>query len=707
MSQSEADKLRPIETLPSDGRAELTLVESAQGQFVLKVARAASPNDFVDRVARISQVLHPSLLPIRGQGLMEDGRVYAIVDPIRVAPLAKTDATNPEFVVQWGFELANALKELHRAGESASGFSAADIYPTSPALLDPTLGQLTSKSMPSEDVANLCALLVERAPRHVGLRNAITGVADASTLASRLEAIHVNAGTLSGEPGTTDSDSEDSLLGSEFGPWILERLLGEGAMGQVYVARHRKIGRITAVKVLRPEHTMNQGLVKRFIDEARAVNAIKNEHIVEIVDFGEDRRPDGRALVYCIMELLDGESLAERELRAPLTIERSSRVCIEVAHALHAAHESGIIHRDIKPDNIFLIKRSGNPDYVKVLDFGVAKLQKNLSDSPKSETVAGVVVGTPDYMSPEQALGQRIDRRSDIYALGLVLYELLAGRKAFIANSFGELLVSITTKPAPPLPGVSRTNEAIPASLANVVAKCLVKDPDYRYQTAQELAKDLGAVIAGDIVRHAAPPNAYLDDDEEKPRRSRLMIIAIATAAAVAIAAAAIWGLSGKKSEAPVVETAPPVAQKPPKPTTIALDLSTTPEGALVSREDTGQLLGVTPLRTMLPAGGTVRLRMVLAGYEMAYRTIILDRDSQVTVELAAKAKDPPPPSTDRTAGGSVRRPSRPSSTKETDRGVKPKSATTENSKDEEAKKATTKPKQPDVIDRTVDPFSQ
>src|SRR5262245_22878404 len=175
-------------------------------------------------------------------------------------------------------------------------------------------------------------------------------------------------------------------------------------MGRVYLARHSRIGRQAAIKVLKMEHAQSRELVQRFIQEATAVNTIKNDHIVEIYDFGEEMLPDGNSRVYCVMELLEGIALSDEMWKAPLKVERAVRIAQQMARGLGAAHKVGVVHRDIKPDNIFLAKHGGD-DFVKVLDFGVAKLLEQIGDLPRASTTVGIVIGTPEYMAPEQAMG--------------------------------------------------------------------------------------------------------------------------------------------------------------------------------------------------------------------------------------------------------------------------------------------------------------
>ena len=207
-------------------------------------------------------------------------------------------------------------------------------------------------------------------------------------------------------------------VGDSLGPYVLESMIGEGTMGRVYQARHQRLGRMVALKVLHPHLIQDKALVARFLQEARLVNQINHPHIVEVHDFIEELFPER---VYGVMELLRGKTLAVMLAERAPTIAEVCAIGKQIADALHAAHRVDVVHRDLKPDNIFLTSREGRPDSVKVLDFGVAKLLQG-GDLRVADTQAGVMVGTPRYMAPEQAAGLEVDARTDIYALGTILY---------------------------------------------------------------------------------------------------------------------------------------------------------------------------------------------------------------------------------------------------------------------------------------------
>ena len=266
-------------------------------------------------------------------------------------------------------------------------------------------------------------------------------------------------------------------------------------MGAVYVAEHPHLGRRVAIKVLHPGVDRNPEVVYRFFTEAKAATEIRNEHIVEVLDFGE-LAPDG--VPYLVMEWLEGESLGEALRKAPRqSVQRTASVVRGIAQALKAAHAKGVIHRDLKPDNVFLLRRDGAEDFVKVLDFGIAKLIQ-ASDSNRYQTQTGAIIGTPAYMSPEQCRGAKhIDTRTDVYSLGVIAYQMLTGRLPFAADALGELLFKhLSETPVPP----AAVHADIPPAVSDVVARTLEKDPDKRPsldELAAALDPDAAARVSG------------------------------------------------------------------------------------------------------------------------------------------------------------------------------------------------------------------
>ncbi len=286
----------------------------------------------------------------------------------------------------------------------------------------------------------------------------------------------------------TGPPQQDLIIGQTIGNYLVTQKLGEGGMGAVYLAEHPSIGKKVALKVLHSEFSSNEDVVQRFFNEAKAVNNIGHPNIVDITDYGIIQVGVGREhLVYFIMEYLGGKTLSKLvRTESPLAPERALSICLQVADALAASHRCGIVHRDLKPDNIMLLQRGREHDFVKLLDFGIAKLTGGAAGSRRTRT--GIVMGTPAYMSPEQCDGRgNIDHRTDVYALGIVLYEMLVGRVPFLGEGYGEVLVQhLTQQPIPP----SQFRMMNPHVEA-VIMKALEKRMDLRYPTMEEMMRAL------------------------------------------------------------------------------------------------------------------------------------------------------------------------------------------------------------------------
>jgi len=304
-----------------------------------------------------------------------------------------------------------------------------------------------------------------------------------------------NPATSSLDPATT---SNDPNIGQVFGgKYLIERHLGEGGMGVVYLARHKAIGKRVAIKVLHGDAVKDPEVVERFKVEAQAASSIGSEHIIDITDFSE--AADGQT--YFVMEFLDGRPLSKliEELKR-VPPNRIARISKQIALGLGAAHQAGIVHRDLKPDNIFLVKRSGGEvDFVKILDFGIAKV----GQSANKLTKAGAIFGTPHYMSPEQASGSPVDHRTDIYALGVILYEASVGRVPFDADNFMGILTQHMYKAPVPPRAVPECPPDLPPGLEVIIMRCLRKKPEERYSTMEELAEDLDRLMRGEVPKAA------------------------------------------------------------------------------------------------------------------------------------------------------------------------------------------------------------
>ncbi|MEO8701505.1 MAG: protein kinase [Kofleriaceae bacterium] len=276
-----------------------------------------------------------------------------------------------------------------------------------------------------------------------------------------------------------EDTSRDTRLGpgTEVAGYIIESEIGRGGMGYVYSATHPVIGKRAAIKVLKPDVSKSPIVVERFIQEARAVNQIGHPNIIDIFAFGA--LDDGRA--YHIMDLLIGESLRKRLKRGPLHPSEAASVIDETALALTAAHDKGFVHRDLKPDNIFLQERDGRWPEVKLLDFGLCKLMPEGGIAP-FQTKTGVMLGTPEYMSPEQARGTGVDYRTDVYALGIVMFEILAGRRPFVA--MGDAFATLMQHAEEPPPSIAdmlpEGAPPLPAEMVQLVDTMLAKEPAAR-----------------------------------------------------------------------------------------------------------------------------------------------------------------------------------------------------------------------------------
>jgi serine/threonine-protein kinase len=279
---------------------------------------------------------------------------------------------------------------------------------------------------------------------------------------------------------------DDKLLGSSIGPYQVAALIGTGGMGRVYRGVHPAIGSRVAIKVLSSEFVDRPDLVQRFFDEARAVNVIRHENIVNVLDL--DYLEDGPP--YIVMEHLEGVPLSQLiQTHGVIPLRALAQIGCDMLAALDAAHSADVIHRDLKPDNIF-VSPEGR---ATVLDFGIAKLLGGDSDA-KFTTKAGTVVGTPHYVSPEMAQAHPVDARSDVYSAGLIIYEAAAGRRAFESNSLFHLLrMHINSKAEPP----TSIRKDMSDAYEDVIMKALAKDPNERWQTAKFMRRALRDVMDG------------------------------------------------------------------------------------------------------------------------------------------------------------------------------------------------------------------
>ncbi|HEX7419884.1 MAG TPA: protein kinase, partial [Thermoanaerobaculia bacterium] len=332
-------------------------------------------------------------------------------------------------------------------------------------------------------------------------------------------------------------------LGALVGPYRILAPLGAGGMGEVYRARDEKLNRDVALKILSADLASNSEHLRRFQQEAHAASALNHPNIITIYDIGHF---DGTA--YIAMELVDGQDLRSMQAGERLPIKNVLRIAVKVADGLAAAHERGIVHRDLKPENV-MISRDG---FVKILDFGLAKLVHPFTENQTTapHTTPGAVFGTVAYMSPEQAAGRNVDFRSDQFAFGVILYEMLTGRMPFSEATAAETLAQIIRHDPPP---ASTLNDAIPPELQRIVDRCLAKDPAERYASTRDLARDLREMR--DRSSNASEPRYRSDRSAPMPAR-RVAWIGAAIAAAVIVTIIGIW-----KWREPAVTT-PPMARQ-------------------------------------------------------------------------------------------------------------------------------------------------
>jgi serine/threonine-protein kinase len=302
--------------------------------------------------------------------------------------------------------------------------------------------------------------------------------------------------TVSTQPTAIGANDQDLAPGTEVGEYRIEGLLGKGGFGTVYAAVQPVIGKQVAIKVLARRYSADETVVRRFVDEARAVNQIRHRHIIDIFSFGT--LADGRH--YYVMEYMDGETL-DQYLRAngPMPLDKAVVVLRAIARALDAAHAKGIAHRDIKPENIFLAHDADGSVFPKLLDFGIAKLLVS-DDDVRVRTNTGVPLGTPLYMSPEQCRGRNVDHRTDIYSFGIVAYRVLTGVLPFDGDDYMELLNKQThEEPIPP----SKRNPMLSPMIDAAIAWMMRKDPAERPRTVIE---GLDALAPDRAVTPSIPP---------------------------------------------------------------------------------------------------------------------------------------------------------------------------------------------------------
>jgi serine/threonine-protein kinase len=356
--------------------------------------------------------------------------------------------------------------------------------------------------------------------------------------------------------------------------------LGEGGMGQVYLAEHVKMGRRSAIKVMNPSMIHDPDAVARFNREASNASRITHPNVCAIYDFGET--PEG--LIYLAMEFIEGEPLTDRlERDGALPVPRAVGIFAQVAEALQAAHDLGIVHRDLKPDNIMLAQRKGG-DQVKVVDFGIAKAVGG-DESGQKVTKTGLVVGTPEFMSPEQLSGDKLDGRSDLYSLALVLYQMLAGKLPFEATTVQETMIKRLTD-EPTTLAVARPDLTFPAGLQAVLDTALARSPVDRYQTVAKFAADVASVTG--VGRGATAPIPQTRGSADTEAKTQLLdaaparkrsLLPVAAGVVVVLAAGGAWMVMSGGQKGDVVSPDSAAALTNPQTTDSGRKATGTPAG--------------------------------------------------------------------------------------------------------------------------------
>jgi serine/threonine-protein kinase len=390
-------------------------------------------------------------------------------------------------------------------------------------------------------------------------------------------------------------------------------------MGVVYEALHVALGKRVAIKLLLDKYENDHEAVERFHREALTATQIGDDHIIDVLDVGTTAH--GRSFV--VLELLDGQDLGKLlAATGPMPASRAVHIIQQVLRGLGAAHAKGIVHRDMKPDNVFVVPHSETPDFVKILDFGISKIIA-AQDAKVRLTATGTVVGTPIYMAPEQAMGNSVDHRADLYSVGVMLYELLAGRPPFVAESY-LALVTQHLQAVPPDLGAMRPD--LPRPLVNAIHRALSKEPDQRYRTAEEFARALpspsllrtnegmavtfgsGSLPIGQtpggrpVAAMMGPSTAHGIPARVRGRRRWMIGLALGAAAAVAAVAAIV--VATRKDGAPAGNAAA-------APGTLRIE--TDPPGVQVFVDDA--LVGATPVILDAVELGKHRVRFERDGY--------------------------------------------------------------------------------------------
>jgi serine/threonine-protein kinase len=480
---------------------------------------------------------------------------------------------------------------------------------------------------------------------------------------------------------TTIPPAHDHLIGTVIqGRYRVIDQLGEGGMGVVYTAEHVEIEKKVALKVLRDDFSKRPEVVERFRQEARAASRIGHENIVDVTDFGQLN--DGG--VYFVMEHLKGMSLSEIIQGTPVSLERAVPIVMQIARALTAAHTLGIVHRDLKPENIFLTKRENRDDFVKILDFGIAKISDRDSDGERL-TKTGMIFGTPEYMSPEQASGKRLDLRVDVYALGCIMFELFTGIVPFDGESFMAVLTQHMFEPIPDIQKLN-TDPKITESVRSVVYKAMAKEVRDRYQNMSEIEQDLDRAVrdSGYVIDYpgretsvrfptedgAAASGAsqvsveWADSVEIKKKRNKLTMVIGAGLVVLLVAVGAVFFLqsrgdrkatttidqlvavpqptvveptavSGEKQE--LAEGGETAVKQIEKISKIEVLIQSDPEQAVIFVEGLGQVCSSAPCKIELEEGKPVEIKAQAGNRSSRLVFTPSEQNKEITLKIEEK----------------------------------------------------------------------
>jgi serine/threonine-protein kinase len=433
--------------------------------------------------------------------------------------------------------------------------------------------------------------------------------------------------------------AREALVGRSIaGKYVIQKLIGHGGMGAVYEAVNEAIGKRVAIKFVDPEFATDEQVVKRFAREARAMSAIESAHIVSVFDAGsEDRRP------YLVMELLRGEDLGERLRRTRrVPLGESMHVIAQVLKGLARAHAAGVVHRDLKPDNVFLAKTDMDPLFAKIVDFGISKIERpRVNTSPLALTGRGTVLGTPLYMSPEQAqCSADLDARADLYSVGAILFECLSGRPPHTGETYEQIILSICMSDAPDLRAIE---PSVPEPVARFVARALGRDKAQRHPTAERMLAALHEVAPAERTRVPLDPQAPVTMVSAGATEGAKTVVAAtpmdAPPQSPAYGAATRLGIATLGPAAPDTAASAPSTPREPAPAAVVVDAVTpaarpaAPAAAMPKPRRPGK-----PARPAPPARAS-RTGMLLATAAAATLTGV-----GVTVALLyATGKDPAP----------------------------------------------------------------